>query len=76
MKYMENEKYNLFNQALSNVEIGDKVITGRIELYSCESHCIKPMNLVSHTAALLGSVWKLSSLIRILHALEPPVQGC
>jgi hypothetical protein len=37
MKYMENEKYNLFNQALSNVEIGDKVITGRIELYSCKS---------------------------------------
>lgn len=36
MKYMENERFGLFNQALSNVEIGDKVITGRIELYSCK----------------------------------------
>lgn len=37
MKFLDYEKLGVINEALATREVGDKVLTGRLEAYSCES---------------------------------------
>lgn len=36
MKFLDYEKLGLISEALARQEVGDKVLTGRVEAYSCE----------------------------------------
>ena len=37
MKFLDYEKLGVISEALATREVGDKVLMGRVEAYSCES---------------------------------------